>query len=59
MYYHLRPLICWPDRDALMKTLPMDFSEHCPRCAVIIDCFEKFFRKTIKIVVKSSNIFSL
>ncbi len=34
MYYCLRPLICWPDRDALMKTLPMDFRKHCPRCAV-------------------------
>ena len=35
----LKPLIRWPERDELKKTLPLDFRKHCPNCAVIIDCF--------------------
>ena len=42
LYHRLKPLIIWPDRDALRKTLPMDFCKHCPNCVVIIDCFEIF-----------------
>ena len=40
MYVKLNPLIIWPDRDALLDTMPMDFCKHCPSCAVIIDCFD-------------------
>ena len=40
LYKRLKPLILWPDRDVLRKTLPMDFRKHCPNCVVIIDCFE-------------------
>ena len=40
MYHRLKPLIFWPDRDNLRKTLPMDFRKYCPSCVVIVDCFE-------------------
>lgn len=42
LHQRLKPLIYWPDRESLLKTLPMDFRKHCPGCAVIIDCFEIF-----------------
>ena len=42
LYASLKPLIFWPERDALKKTLPMDFRKHSPNCVVIIDCFEIF-----------------
>ena len=42
LYQRLKPLIIWPDRESLRKTLPMDFRKHCPNCVVIIDCFEIF-----------------
>ena len=42
LYHRLRPLVIWPDRGTLRKTLPLDFSKHCPNCVVIIDCFEIF-----------------
>ncbi len=58
MYYCLRPLICWPDRDALMKTLPMDFRKHCPRCAVIIDCFEIFLEKPSNLLPRAQTFSS-
>ena len=40
----LKPLIIWPDRDTLLKTMPVDFRKHCPKCVVIIDCFELSLR---------------
>ena len=42
MYVKLKPLIKWPNREELLKTLPMDFRSHFKRCVVIIDCFEIF-----------------
>ncbi|XP_046862061.1 uncharacterized protein LOC124455472 [Xenia sp. Carnegie-2017] len=42
LHSRLCPLIHWPDREALLQTMPMDFRKNCPACAVIIDCFEIF-----------------
>ena len=42
LFVRLKFLIVWPSRDVLRKTLPMDFRKHCPKCVVIIDCFEIF-----------------
>ena len=42
LFVKLRPLIRWPDRDALIKTMPMSFCKHFPKCVVIIDCLEIF-----------------
>ena len=32
LYYRLKPLILWPERDVLFKTMPMSFRKHYPRC---------------------------
>ena len=40
LHVKLKPLIIWPDRESLRKTMPMVFRKHCPKCVVIIDCFE-------------------
>ena len=45
LYWKLKPLIIWPDRDALIKTMPMDFRKHFPNCVAIIDCFEILFER--------------
>ena len=43
LYHRLKPLVIWPEREVpFRKTLPLDFSKHCPSCVVIIDCFEIF-----------------
>ena len=37
----LEPVILWPEREELRKTMPMSFIEHFgTSVAVIIDCFE-------------------
>lgn len=45
LYYCLKGLIYWPNREEVQKTMPMDFRKFCPRCAVIIDCFEIFVER--------------
>ena len=42
MYRRLRPLIIWPTREELLKTMPVAFRKSFRRCVVIIDCFEVF-----------------
>ncbi|WAR11745.1 hypothetical protein MAR_025925 [Mya arenaria] len=42
----LRPLIHWPDRESLKKTMPMSFRTHFgTKVSVIIDCFEVFMER--------------
>lgn len=55
LYSRLSPLIIWPDRDALRKTIPMDFRKHCPKCAVIIDCFEIFLERAENVLARAQT----
>ena len=43
LFIKLKPLIIWPDRNSLRKTMPMVFRKHYPQCVLIIDCFEIFW----------------
>lgn len=58
LYQRLKPLIIWPDRDALRKTLPMDFRKYCPSCVVIIDCFEIFFDRPLNPLARAQTFSS-
>ena len=40
MHIKLKPLIRWPAREELRKTMPSDFRKHFNKCVCIIDCFE-------------------
>ena len=40
MHDRLSVFVRWPERDQLIKTMPMEFRKHFKKCAVIIDCFE-------------------
>ena len=42
MFIRLKPLIKWPNREELQKSMPMDFRVNYKKCVVIIDCFEIF-----------------
>ena len=41
----LSPLIRWPERDELRKTLPMSFRTFFSKCVCIIDCTEIFIER--------------
>lgn len=55
LWIKLKPLIIWPDRDSLIKTMPMDFRKHCPRCVVIIDCFEIFIERPTNLLARAQT----
>ena len=57
LYHRLKPLVIWPERDALCKTLPLDFRKHCPYCVAIIDCFEIFLDHPLNSLARA-QIFS-
>ncbi|CAC5424265.1 unnamed protein product [Mytilus coruscus] len=43
MYIRMKPLVFWPEREELRKTMPMQFRKYFgTKCVVIIDCFEVF-----------------
>ena len=58
MYVKLKPLIIWPERDALLKTMPMVFRKHFPRCVVIIDCFEIFLNRPTNLLARAQTFSS-
>lgn len=58
LYQRLKPLIIWPDRDVLRKTLPMGFRKHCPNCVVIIDCFEIFLDRPLNPLARAQTFSS-
>ena len=45
MHVRLSPLVKWPNRNELMKTMPMEFRNNFQLCVVIIDCFEVFIER--------------
>ena len=48
------PLIKWPSREALQRTMPFSFRAHYGlRVVAIIDCFELFIEKPSNLLAKS------
>ena len=58
LFDNLKPLILWPDRDALRKTMPMVFRKHYPTCVVIIDCFEIFIDRPTNLLARAQTFSS-
>ena len=42
LYVKLSFLIMWPNREDLLKTMPLEFRRHFRQYVIIIDCFEIF-----------------
>ncbi len=55
LYVKLKPLIIWPDRYNLRKTMPMDFRKHFPNCVVIVDCFETFLERPTCLLARAQT----
>ncbi len=55
LYIKLRHLIVWPDRDSLLRTMPMCYRKHCPTCVVIIDCFEVFIDRPTNLLARAQT----
>ena len=56
MNVRMTPLIMWPSRDALRKTMPMQFRKYFgTKCAVIIDCFEVFIDRPTNLKARAET----
>lgn len=56
MFIHMKPLIIWPEREHLQKTMPMQFRKHFgKKCAVIIDCFEVFIEHPSNLIARAKT----
>ena len=56
MYVRLNPLIKWPARDELLKTMPMDFKKSFQNYVTIIDCFEVFMERPANVKACAPDI---
>lgn len=56
MFIRMKPLIIWPERDVLQKTMPMQFRKHFgKKCVVIIDCFEVFIDRPSNLIARAQT----
>ena len=55
LYIKLSPLIHWPDRDQLVKTMPTCFRKNFKKCAIIIDCFEVFTERPTSLKARAQT----
>lgn len=56
MFICMKPLIIWPEREQLQKTMPMQFRKHFgKKCAVIIDCFEIFIERPSNLIARAET----
>jgi hypothetical protein len=59
LFIKMKPLIRWPNRDELIKTMPMVFRKSFPRCVVIIDCFEIFIDRATNLLARAHKLILL
>ena len=55
MYVRLSPLVKWPSREELIKTMPMEFRTNFKQCVVIIDCFEIFIERPTNLKARAQT----
>ena len=55
LHARLSCLVCWPKRDQLIKTMPMEFRKHFKKCVVIIDCFEVFIERPTSLAARAQT----
>ncbi len=56
LYVRLKPLVQWPDRDELIRTMPMSFRQKYGKCVIIIDCFEVFIERPTNLLARSQTL---
>ena len=52
----MKPLIKWPEREELMKTMPYDFRKNSSKCICIIDCFKVFLERPSDLLARAQTI---
>lgn len=55
MYVRLKPLVIWPEREDLLRTMPRECAKYFKRCVVIIDCFEVFCERPSGLMARAQT----
>ena len=55
MYTKLSVFVSLPEREVLLKTMPMEFRKKFRKCAIIIDCFEIFIERQTSITARAQT----
>lgn len=55
MFVMLKPLVKWPEREELRKTMPLEFRQSFSRCVVIIDCIEVFCERPSDLMARAQT----
>ena len=55
LYNRLSVFVSWPERDQLLKTMPLEFQKNFRKCAVIIDCFEIFIESPTSLTARAQT----
>ena len=45
----------WPNREDLLKTMPLEFRRHFRQCVIIIDCFEIFIERPTALLPRAQT----
>ena len=51
----MRPLVKWPNRNKLRKTMPGEFKRSFPKCVCVIDCFEVFCERPRDLMARAQT----
>uniref|UniRef100_A0A8C5CM84 THAP-type domain-containing protein n=1 Tax=Gadus morhua TaxID=8049 RepID=A0A8C5CM84_GADMO len=55
MFIRMKPLIIWPEREHLQKTMPMQFRKHFGKKCAVIDCFEVFIERPSNLIARAET----
>ena len=45
----------WPEREELLRTMPVDFRKDFGKCIIIIDCFEVFIERPTSLMARAQT----
>ena len=51
----LSVLILWPERDQLLKAMPLEFRKNFRKYAIIVDCFEIFIKRPTSLIARAKT----
>ena len=53
LYNKLSVFVSWPEREVLLKMMPMEFCKKFRKCVIIIDCFEIFIERPTSLTARA------
>ena len=55
LYHKLSVFVNWPEREELLRTMPVYFRKDFGKCFIIIDCFEVFIERPTSLMARAQT----